>query len=94
MTTDTETTWRELCPNGRVLYYEGDDPDGFRAQIKAEFGFDPADDYDPGPNLRRVPWGEEFELETGRRFRSYSFECPPEHLDAIYGDPHRWPIGS
>jgi len=42
--TNTTTTWRELCPEGRDIFYEGDDPAGFAQQIKAEFGFDPAGD--------------------------------------------------
>jgi hypothetical protein len=28
-------------PDGRFIFYEGDDSRGFRRQIKAEFGFDP-----------------------------------------------------
>jgi hypothetical protein len=36
--------WHELFPEGRDIFYEGDDPDGFAAQIRAEFGFDPAAD--------------------------------------------------
>jgi hypothetical protein len=59
----------ELFPEGRFIFYEGDDPKRFRREIKAEFGFDPG----PAP-------------EEG-------FLCPPEHLDAIYGD-ERFPTGS
>lgn len=36
-------TWRELFPQGRSIFYEGDDAEEFRQQIKAEFGFDPGD---------------------------------------------------
>lgn len=52
--TDT-TTWRELFPEGRVIFYEGDDPAAFTAAIKAEFGFDPAADPRWG---RGIKWGE------------------------------------
>jgi hypothetical protein len=37
-----DTSWKRLFPEGRTIFYEGDDPEGFRQQIKAEFGFDPA----------------------------------------------------
>jgi hypothetical protein len=63
------STWRELFPEGRHIFYEGDDPGGCRNAIIAEFGFDPAlisGVYDPG-------WPDS------------GFFCPPEHLDAIYG---------
>ncbi len=76
------TTWRELFPDGRVIFYEGDDPAGFVTTIKAEFGFDPS--ADPG-------WDEWVEWET-IGFRSYAFRCPPDHLDAIYSG--RFPMGS
>jgi hypothetical protein len=38
----TTTTWRELFPEGRHIFYEGDDPEGFCAEVRAEFGFDPS----------------------------------------------------
>ncbi|MGD0809592.1 MAG: hypothetical protein ABSA91_07775 [Acidimicrobiales bacterium] len=37
-------TWSQLHPEGRHIYYEGTDPDGFAEQIKAEFDFDPRND--------------------------------------------------
>ena len=70
---EADATWRDLFPDGRVIFYEGDDPEGFRAQIRTEFGFDPGD---------TLSWE-----------MSYSFHCPPEYLDAIYGGS-RWPMGS
>jgi hypothetical protein len=76
--------WSELFPEGRHIYYEGDDPAGFVRQIQAEFGFSPAAD----PH-----WGEEFEGDQGPYLPTYSFHCPPEHLDAIYGNGH-FPMGS
>ncbi len=89
----TDTTWRELYPEGRALVYEGNSPEEFRAEIKAEFGFDPADDFDPGPGLRHLEWGEWFETDRGDRYQVFEFLCPSEHLDAIYGS-ERWPLGS
>ncbi|MEU7902189.1 hypothetical protein [Actinoplanes sp. NPDC049118] len=73
-----DTPWADLFPDGRQIYYEGDDPDEFRKEIKARFGFDPA--LDPC-------WGE----EPG--WGSYSFHCPVGLLDDIYGGPN-YPMGS
>jgi hypothetical protein len=82
--------WRDLYPNGRILYYEGDDPEGSAATIKAEFGFDVTQ----GGEFHHIDehghdhgywwaWTEE---------AGFSFECPPEHLDAI--DSDRFPVGT
>ena len=84
-----QITWRELSPNGRCIFYEGDDPDTFVEQVKAEFGFD--------PTTLLCSWGcwthrgqPPIEMWShGRR----GFHCPPEHLDAIYGSG-RWRMGS
>jgi hypothetical protein len=43
-----EREWSELFPTGRFIFYEGDDPEGFRREIKAEFGFDPGPRPDEG----------------------------------------------
>ena len=34
-------TWRELFREGRFIFYEGDDPEGFAKEINERFGFDP-----------------------------------------------------
>jgi len=86
-------------PYGRTLYYEGDDPERFRAEIKEEFGLDVAADYDryiPGSDqpLPRIPWGEWCEASGGDRFQMFTFKCPPEYVDAIYGTGLRWPVGT
>ena len=39
-------TWKDLFPNGRHIFYEGDEPEVFAQQIRDEFGFDPRA---PGP---------------------------------------------
>jgi hypothetical protein len=41
-----KTPAQELWPEGRHIFYEGDDPDGFAAEIKKEFGFDPRESND------------------------------------------------
>ena len=66
-------SWAEMFPNGRHIFYEGDDAEGFARQIKTEFGFDPSQD---------PKWSD-----------GHGFDCPPEHLDAIYG-ARRFPLGS
>ena len=92
----SEKTWAELFPNGRGICYEGDDPEGFIAEIKAEFGFDPSADPAWRSNLLNGTYGlgdlgdELYEDPFGR---SYWFLCPAEHLDEIYGSA-RWPMGS
>ena len=78
-----DATWSDLFPAGRRIFYEGNDPAGFARQVLAEFGFSP--DGDPR-------WGEPYDyVHFG--YTSYSFHCPPEHLDAIYGSD-RFPMGS
>ena len=34
--------WSEMFPNGRWIFYEGDDPKGFVREIKEKFGFNPS----------------------------------------------------
>mgnify|MGYP001617856475 CR=1 FL=1 len=75
--------WSELYPNGRYIYYEGDDPQGFIEEMKAKFGFDPSKD--------NPDWGEEYN-EDGEQWKSYGFFCPVEHLDEIYSGTY--PMGS
>lgn len=40
--------WAVLFPEGRHIYYEGDDPEGFRAEIREKFDFDPGEQPDQG----------------------------------------------
>jgi hypothetical protein len=80
-----EPMWSESGPEGRHIFYEGDDPETFRQQINAEFGFDPGDDNED--------WGKYFEGDDVEGFVSYSFWCPLEYLNAIYGSG-RFPMGS
>lgn len=37
---DGNLIWDDLFPDGRVVFYEGKDPKGFAAEMKAKFGFD------------------------------------------------------
>jgi hypothetical protein len=81
-------TWRELFPEGRQIYYEGDEPDKFAHEILTEFGL-----YLKG-ELHTPRFGELIPAdEHGPASVYYGFYCPPELLDAIYGSS-RWPIGS
>lgn len=68
--------WSEMFPNGRTIFYEGDDPEGFVAEIKEKFCFD--------PSLSRG-WNATLGY--------YSFHCPAEHLDEVYGSG-KYPMGS
>lgn len=77
------STWSDLFPAGREIFYEGNDPIGFVQDVRTEFGFDPS---------RDPRWGVRIEL-SGDSFISYCFHCPPEHLDEIYGTD-RFPMGS
>lgn len=90
-------SWAEIFPGGRDVYYEGDDPDGFTAEIKNKFGFDPAASphkFGFGPALTPAPyWGETVNGgDTETPTVSYPFHCPAEHLNAVYGGDY--PIGS
>jgi len=78
-----EHPWKDLFPQGRTIYYEGDDPEAFAQQVKTEFGFDPS----------ASPWWGERNDEGELDVNSYKFHCPAEHLDAIYGTD-RWRMGS
>lgn len=77
--------WAEMFPQGRNLYYEGDDPEGFATDIAAKFGLDPRTDHH---------WWEVID-EDGRSapFQVYRFHCPPGLLDVVYGNPE-YPLGS
>jgi hypothetical protein len=91
MNSTTETTWRELFPKGRPIFYEGDEPQQFAEEIRTEFGFDPsADELWDGPGIMVGPNGERWADVWDR---THQFLCPPQHLDAIYGS-QRWPMGS
>jgi hypothetical protein len=37
-------TWSELFPDGRKIFYEGNEPEAFTEEIKQKFGFDPSED--------------------------------------------------
>lgn len=43
---DVSKPWKQLFPDGRYIFYEGDDPERFVEQIRNEFGFDPSADPD------------------------------------------------
>jgi hypothetical protein len=88
MSASGEVASSDLFPEGRTIFYEGTDPEGFRAEIRMAFGFDPAErrghDCLTGAEMPEPTWTEA---------RGWQFHCPPEHLDAIYDSRH-WPMGS
>lgn len=45
-----EPSWVEMFPNGRDLYYEGDDPEAFAKEMQEKYGFD--------PSLNNPSWSE------------------------------------
>lgn len=77
--------WAEdYWPDGRHVYYEGDEPEAFAATVKDEFDLDLTNDH---------AWGEVIDEGGGNSFVSYGFHCPTELLGDIYYS-NRWPIGS
>jgi hypothetical protein len=72
-------TWNTAAPNGAHRYYEGGDPGGFVAEMKAEFGFDPS---------THEQWDE---LINGKPIRG--FDIPAGLVQAVYSS-ERWVIGS
>jgi hypothetical protein len=94
--------WGELFPEGRWVFYEGEDPDGFAAEMVAKFGFDPRKCVTPasaktgGVAVVRDNdlWGADNDPDEDEpEFRSYQFFIPGEHMDAVYGN-HDYPLGS
>jgi hypothetical protein len=77
--------WAEdYWPEGRHIYYEGDEPDTFAVTIMDEFGLDVTSD--PG-------WGQVIDDSEGGSFLSYKFKCPARLLGDIYYS-NRWAMGS
>jgi hypothetical protein len=82
-----ETDWKDLFPDGRLLYYEGDDPDGFVKEMKEKYGFDPTE------NISFAPFPYPNEPKSWSKEAGYLFHCPPEHMNEIYGTG-KYPLGS
>jgi hypothetical protein len=79
-------TWSEMFPEGRDIFYEGDDPEGFADAMRDQFRFDPSEH----PNWEK--WIE-YSPSGPDGFWSFGFRCPAEHLDEVYGSG-RWQLGS
>jgi hypothetical protein len=78
--------WSEMFPEGRDIFYEGMDPEGFAAAMRGQYSFDPSAD------PRWDQWiGDSPDDPAG--FTMYEFHCPAEHLDEIYGSG-KWELGS
>jgi hypothetical protein len=76
---DDKRQWDELCPDGAIRYYEGDDPDGFAAEMLALYNIDVRE---LAPTELFAGWDEE-----------RSFFIPAGLVGEIYGSD-RWPLGS
>lgn len=77
--------WAEdYFSDGRQIFYEGDDPEGFAATVNEEFGLDVTSDHS---------WGELVDEGEGDCFTSHGFVCPANLLGEIYYSG-RWPMGS
>jgi hypothetical protein len=95
------TSKRAPCPDCFIRYYEGDDPDGFAAEMLAEFGIDVhAPDAEPGewqlvggadPWDHRVTGVDENGVAYDYPMRA--FILPGGLFDEIYLSG-RWPLGS
>ncbi len=89
--------WLELFPNGRFLNYEGDDPAAFRRMVIEEFEFDPADPTRPRQSSAPMAgWSGLFDVAIEHGWdveHGWSFHCPAEHLDDLYGSG-KYPLGS
>ena len=82
-----DATW----PDGRVVYYEGDDPEGFAAAMLSEYGIDVrvATPYCWCEQGHPQSWGE----GTCRPLGGRAFFIPAGLVGAIYGSD-RWQLGS
>lgn len=67
-----------MFPNGRVIFYDGDDPEGFRKEMIEKFNFDPEKSLNPSMWNARC---------------GYAFYCPGEHYRAVYLDD-KYSVGS
>ena len=90
----SQTTWVDLYPEGRLFWYEGDDPDGFAAEVMVRFGLDVTariPDFMDDELHHNYPWGTVTTDENGLDpVTSYEFYCPPELLD----EADAWPVGT
>ena len=63
-----------------MLWYEGEDPEGFAALVREQF------DYDPSTHPR---WGDEYIEDDGESWISYGFEpADPELRQTIHDLDH------
>jgi hypothetical protein len=79
MASNEETSYDELFPHGRIVFYEGDDPDRFAAEMAA-LGIDVR--YVPDDGGATPDWD-----------RLRSFYIPPGRVEEIY-IAGRWALGS
>jgi hypothetical protein len=84
---NTTITWDELCPFGALRFYEGDDPDGFAAEMQARYGLDVRAPR-PAGFEGRLNWDSMIDGEPVR-----IFYIPAGLVEEIYGSD-RYPLGS
>lgn len=95
------TPYKDMFPDGRYIYYEGDDPLECVRLMKELFNFD--------PSLDNSQWGVHYPVEycctdpgewceqcPGKceAFTVYGFDCPADMLEAVYIDHVCGPMGS
>jgi hypothetical protein len=91
MTDVTARTWDDRYPHGAIRFYEGDDPEGFAAEIKAEFWFDVTEGGEEhGVDSTGREWGNRWAWDEEHGF---SFLIPAGLVYAIDGS-ERFEVGS
>ena len=74
-------TWQEMFPEGRWIFYEGSDPEGFAHEMIILYEFDPRYNPSEGYNSGWTP------------SRGYYFHCPGRCINEVYGSG-KYPLGS
>lgn len=74
-------SWDQLFPEGRVVFYEGDDPTTFAREMRELYGIDVA-----APAPAGFPYQPTW-------LEAESFFIPAGLVEAVYGSG-RWELGS
>lgn len=78
--------WSEMFPRGRHIYYEGDDPEGFRQTLIKEFNFDPGTDPSWGVTIEGDTPDEESEEDDLDELERGEVEENAEIVRENFGD--------
>jgi len=87
---DGNLIWDDLFPDGRTIFYEGDKPAEFVAEMKERFNFDPSS------SASRPFWKGERKDGRNQCWNEHSgwmFHCPGRCINAVYGSS-KYPLGS